>query len=61
MAIPVNQHVGTTLFYTNGEQSPTLGGSFFSRLPDYAEHTILPVLCLILVAIRRGPSISARP
>ena len=50
VAIPVNQHVGTTLFYTNGEQSPTLSGSFLSRLPDYAEHTVLPVLCLILVS-----------
>ncbi len=50
VAIPVNQHVGTTLFYTNGEQSPTLGGSFFSRLPDYAAHTVLPVLTLILVS-----------
>jgi peptide/nickel transport system permease protein len=49
VAIPVNQHVGSTLFYTNGEQSPTLSGSFFSRLPDYAGHTVLPALTLILV------------
>ena len=27
----------------------TLSGSFFSRLPDYAGHTILPALTLILV------------
>ena len=50
VAIPVNQHVGKILFYTNGEQSPTLSGSFFSRLPDYAAHTILPALTLVLVS-----------
>ena len=49
VAIPINQHVGSTIFYTDGEQSPTLTGSFFSRLPDYAGHTILPALTLILV------------
>ncbi len=50
VAIPINQHVGSTIFYTNGEQSPTLSGSFFSRLPDYAGHTALPALTLILVS-----------
>jgi peptide/nickel transport system permease protein len=50
VAIPINQHVGTTVFYTNGEQSPTLSGSFFSRLPDYAAHTALPVITLILIS-----------
>jgi peptide/nickel transport system permease protein len=50
VAIPINQHIGHTLFYTDGEQSPTLTGSFFSRLPDYAGHTILPALTLIIVS-----------
>jgi len=50
VAIPINQHVGTTIFYTDGEQSPTLSGSFFSRLPDYAAHTALPVITLILIS-----------
>src|SRR3984885_4046701 len=50
VAIPINQHVGSTIFYTDGEQSPTLTGSFFSRLPDYAGHTALPALTLILVS-----------
>jgi peptide/nickel transport system permease protein len=50
VAIPINQHVGSTIFYTNGEQSPTLSGSFFSRIPDYAAHTALPVITLILVS-----------
>ena len=50
VAIPINQHVGSTILYTNGEQSPTLSGPFLSRLPDYAAHTALPVLTLILVS-----------
>jgi glutathione transport system permease protein len=50
VAIPINQHVGNTILYTDGEQSPTLSGSFFSRLPDYAGHTALPALTLILVS-----------
>jgi peptide/nickel transport system permease protein len=50
VAIPINQHVGHIVFYTDGEQSPTLTGSFLSRLPDYAAHTALPVLTLILVS-----------
>ena len=50
VAIPINQHLGTTIFYTDGQQSPTLSGSFFSRLPDYAAHTALPVITLILIS-----------
>jgi peptide/nickel transport system permease protein len=50
VAIPINQHAGFIIFYTDGEQSPTLSGSFFSRLPDYAAHTALPALTLILVS-----------
>jgi peptide/nickel transport system permease protein len=50
VAIPINQHVGHIVFYTDGEQSPTLSGSFLSRVPDYAAHTALPVLTLILVS-----------
>jgi peptide/nickel transport system permease protein len=49
VAIPINQHVGSTILYTDGEQSPTLSGPFFHRLPDYAEHTILPALTLVLI------------
>ena len=49
VAIPINQHVGATVLYTDGEQSPTLSGSFLSRLPDYAAHTALPVLTLVLI------------
>jgi glutathione transport system permease protein len=50
VAIPINQHVGSTILYTDGEQSPTLSGPFLSRLPDYAGHTILPALTLILIS-----------
>jgi len=50
VAIPINQHLNRIVFYTNGEQSPTLSGSFFSRLPDYAAHTALPTITLILVS-----------
>jgi peptide/nickel transport system permease protein len=49
VAIPINQATGKTIFYTIGQQSPLLSGPFIGRLPDYAAHTILPVLTLILV------------
>jgi peptide/nickel transport system permease protein len=48
VAIPLNEHVNRIIFYTNGEQSPTLSGSFLQRLPDYAAHTALPTITLIL-------------
>jgi peptide/nickel transport system permease protein len=50
VAIPFNKHVGHTVFYTVGQQSATLSGGFFSRLPDYAAHTALPVITLVLVS-----------
>jgi peptide/nickel transport system permease protein len=50
VAIPINKHVGHTVFYTVGQQSATLSGGFFSRLPDYAAHTALPVITLVLVS-----------
>lgn len=49
VAIPINQAAGKTIFYTIGQQSPLLSGPFLGRLPDYAAHTVLPVLTLILV------------
>jgi peptide/nickel transport system permease protein len=50
VAIPINQHLGKTLFYTDGEQNPILSGPFLGRLPDYAAHTVLPVITLVLVS-----------
>jgi len=49
VAIPLDQHLNRTLFYTSGEQSPSISGGFFQRLPDYAQHTVLPVITLVLV------------
>ncbi|MFZ0667674.1 MAG: ABC transporter permease [Acidimicrobiales bacterium] len=50
VAIPINQAANKTIFYTIGQQSPLLSGPFLSRIPDYAAHTVLPVLTLILVS-----------
>lgn len=50
VAIPINDHLNRTVLYTNGEQSPTLSGPFLARLPDYAAHTVLPTITLILVS-----------
>ncbi len=50
VAIPINDHLNRIVFYTNGEQSPTLSGPFLARLPDYAAHTVLPTITLILVS-----------
>ncbi len=49
VAIPLDEHLNRTIFYTSGDQSPTLTGSFLQRLPDYAAHTALPTITLILV------------
>ena len=49
VAIKINEAAGKTIFYTIGEQSPLLSGPFLGRLPDYAAHTVLPVITLILV------------
>lgn len=49
VAIPLNQHVNHTIFYTSGEESPTLTGGFIQRLPDYLAHTALPVITLVLI------------
>jgi peptide/nickel transport system permease protein len=50
VAIPINQAAGKTIFYTIGQQSPLLSGPWLGRLPDYAAHTVLPVVTLILVS-----------
>jgi peptide/nickel transport system permease protein len=49
VAIPINQAAGKTIFYTIGQQNPILSGPWLGRFPDYAAHTILPVLTLVLV------------
>ncbi|HUY63470.1 MAG TPA: ABC transporter permease [Acidimicrobiales bacterium] len=49
VAIPLNQHLNRTIFYTTGEQSPSLTGNIVQRIPNYAAHTALPVITLVLV------------
>ncbi|MGH9186931.1 MAG: ABC transporter permease [Acidimicrobiales bacterium] len=48
--IKLNQWFGTTFFYTIGHESPNLPDGFFARLADYAGHTILPAITLILIS-----------
>src|SRR5487761_1805561 len=50
VAIPLNLRLNRTVFYTSGEQSPSLSGNLLQRLPDYAAHTALPVLTLVIVS-----------
>jgi len=49
VAIPINHTFNQTIFYTIGQQNPILNGPFLGRFPDYAAHTALPVITLILV------------
>ena len=50
VALPVNQFLGHTVLYTIGDQSPLLSGPLITRIPNYVEHSILPVFTLILVS-----------
>jgi peptide/nickel transport system permease protein len=49
VAIKANLAVGHTIFYTVGDSTPDFSGGFGSRLLDDTEHTILPVVTLVLV------------
>jgi peptide/nickel transport system permease protein len=48
--IRLNQWFGTRFFYTIGHESPSLPDGFLARLGDYAGHTILPAVTLILIS-----------
>ena len=48
VAVPIDQHFHRVILATDGEQNPLATGSFFQRLPDYASHTLLPTITLIL-------------
>jgi len=50
VALPINQAAGSYVLPVNGSQSPTLTGSFWHRLPDYAIHMLMPTLTLTLVS-----------
>jgi peptide/nickel transport system permease protein len=49
-ALRLNDLFGTTWVYTIGEASPRFDGGFFARMGDYAGHTVLPALTLILIS-----------
>ena len=49
-AIKLNQLFGKQVVYTVGAETPNLTGSFFSKLPNYAGHLILPTLALALIS-----------
>jgi len=48
VAVPIDQHFNRVVLATAGEQNPLATGNFFQRLPDYASHTILPTITLVL-------------
>ena len=50
VALPINQAAGNYVLPVNGSQSPTLTGSFWHRLPDYAMHMLMPTLTLTIVS-----------
>jgi peptide/nickel transport system permease protein len=50
LAIELNDWFGSTIVYTVGEESIDLPSGFFARLGDYAGHTFLPALTLILIS-----------
>lgn len=51
LAIEFNNLIGSTVVYTVGHESVDLPDSFLGRLADYAGHTLLPALTLILISV----------
>jgi peptide/nickel transport system permease protein len=49
--IRINQAVGHTLFFTVGEETPGLAGSFLHVWSDRLGHLMLPAMSLILIQI----------
>jgi peptide/nickel transport system permease protein len=49
-AIELNKLFGATVVYTVGHESVRLPESFWGRMADYAGHTILPALTLIVIS-----------
>jgi peptide/nickel transport system permease protein len=49
VAIKTNQAVGHTVLYTVGDSNPGFEGGTGARLLDGVEHTVLPVVTLVLV------------
>jgi glutathione transport system permease protein len=50
LAINVNKAVGHTVLFTVGDNTPDFSGGFGARLLDDTQHTVLPVLTLVLVS-----------
>jgi peptide/nickel transport system permease protein len=49
LAVDVNQWAGHTILYTVGPESPGFTGSWWAGFVNSVQHTILPVLTLVLV------------
>ena len=50
VAIQINDAVGHTALYTVGDSSAGFSGSFGARTLDQVQHSVLPVLTLVLVS-----------
>jgi len=51
LAIELNELLGQTVVYTVGHESVRLPESFWGRMADYAGHTVLPALTVILISV----------
>ena len=49
VGIRINNSVGQQLFFVQGEQTPNLGGGFFTIWGDRIGHLVLPTLTLMLI------------
>lgn len=49
LAIKFNDALGRTVVYTIGDSTPNLSGNFFTRLPNYAGHLVLPTIALAAI------------
>lgn len=49
LAIKFNDALGKTVVYTIGDSTPDLPGNFFTRLPNYAGHLVLPTIALAAI------------
>ena len=49
LAIDLNNFFGKQVIFTVGAETPNLGGSFLSRLPNILGHLVLPTIALSLI------------
>lgn len=50
MAVRLNRLIGHQWVFTVGQATPNFEGNFWARMGDYAGHTVLPALSLILIS-----------